>query len=82
MELVYFTIIGGALYLLSERILNRIEERRGARLPYRSVIFFVIIFSLSMFTFSVMRAVTNPPQEPPAASGQDATPTQPSKPAN
>ncbi|MBF0190275.1 MAG: hypothetical protein HQL99_03880 [Magnetococcales bacterium] len=82
MELVYFTIIGGALYLLSDRMVNRIEERRGARLPYRSLIFFAIIFSLSLFTFSVMRAVTEPPPESPAEAGQDATTIQPPKTAN
>ncbi|MBF0214258.1 MAG: hypothetical protein HQM00_11985 [Magnetococcales bacterium] len=71
MELVYFTIIGGALYLISERILTRIETARGTRLPYRSLIFFVIIFSLSMVTFSGMRALTEPPPEPAPAS--DAT---------
>lgn len=64
MELIYFTIIGGALYLISERILSRIEQARGALLPYRSVIFFAIIFSLSMGTFSAIRFLTDAPEEP------------------
>ncbi|MBF0340566.1 MAG: hypothetical protein HQL95_06320 [Magnetococcales bacterium] len=75
MELIYFTVIGGALYLLSERLLNRIEASRGARLPYRSLIFFLIIFALTMATFSGIRVLTDSPREQtPQAAGQDATP--------
>ncbi|NGZ06811.1 MAG: hypothetical protein G8237_10690 [Magnetococcales bacterium] len=82
MELLYFTIIGGALYLISERILARIEQARGSLLPQRSLIFFVIIFSLSMATFAGIRALTEPPPAPPAAAGQETQTPAPPKTAN
>ncbi|MEO5345599.1 MAG: hypothetical protein H7834_04355 [Magnetococcus sp. YQC-9] len=71
MELVYFTIIGGALYLISERILNRIEQARGSLLPYRSVLFFAIIFTLAMATFNGIRLLTDAPDEARQESGQN-----------
>ncbi|MBF0628454.1 MAG: hypothetical protein HQL91_09545 [Magnetococcales bacterium] len=81
MELIYFTIIGGALYLAAERILNLIESKRGARLPYRSLVFFAIIFTLSMGTFSGIRALTEPPQEStsPAAVQEKEPETSPAR---
>ena len=55
MELVYFTVAAIALYLISDRILNFIEIKRGERLPNRSILFFVIIFTLSAISFSVIQ---------------------------
>ncbi|MBF0262190.1 MAG: hypothetical protein HQL97_10200 [Magnetococcales bacterium] len=77
MELIYFTIIGGALYLISERILGHIERARGEVLPYRSVIFFVIIFSLATATFSAIRFLTDAPEEPKQEQGQTRQPEAP-----
>ncbi|MBF0368886.1 MAG: hypothetical protein HQL52_05435 [Magnetococcales bacterium] len=48
---MYFTLTAMMLYLVSDWILNRIEESRGARFEYRSMIFFGIILSLSMIVF-------------------------------
>ncbi|MBF0429235.1 MAG: hypothetical protein HQL94_09955 [Magnetococcales bacterium] len=61
MEIFYFTLIGAALYLSSDWILDRIETKRGSRFANRSVIFFVIILSLSMVVFAGMRALTESP---------------------
>ncbi len=58
MEILYFTVTGAVLYLGSDWVLNRIEEARGKRFPHRSLIFFIIIFSLSVPLFSGMRALT------------------------
>ena len=47
MAYLYFTVTAVLLYLLSDWILNKIEQRIGKRLEYRSVVFFVIITVLS-----------------------------------
>ena len=53
MEIVWFTIAGITLYLGSDWILNRIEEKRGERFQNRSLIFFVIILSLALVLFQL-----------------------------
>lgn len=62
MAYLYFTVAAVLLYLLSDWILNKIEERVGKRLEYRSVLFFVIItvLALSLFSF-VDTLMTAPP---------------------
>ena len=55
MQIVYFTIAGILLYLLSDRLLNWIETRRGARFEHRSLIFFVILFVLAVGTFQAIQ---------------------------
>ncbi|MEO5340026.1 MAG: hypothetical protein H7837_05820 [Magnetococcus sp. MYC-9] len=68
MEILYFTIVGAALYLGSEWILDRVEQARGARFPHRSLIFFAIIFCLAMVAFSAIERLTTPDTPPmPAA---------------
>jgi len=56
MEMIYYTVTAVLLYLVSDWILNRIEIYRGQRLPYRSLIFFVIILILSVTSFSLISA--------------------------
>jgi len=56
MEMIYYTVAAVLLYLVSDRILNRIEIYRGERLPYRSLVFFVIILFLSLISFSLISA--------------------------
>ncbi len=82
MELVYFTVAGIVLYLLSDWILDRIERARGARFPQRSLIFFIIILVLTMTTFQVIRALVGPPpdQRPAAPAAPSATPSPPQAP--
>jgi len=54
-----YTVGAIALYFLSDWILNRIEIARGERFEHRSLIFFVIIFSLALgYMFFV-----NPPTQ-------------------
>ena len=52
MAYLYFTVTAVLLYLLSDWILNKIEQRIGKRLEYRSVVFFVIITVLALGSFS------------------------------
>lgn len=54
MEVIYYTVIAGGLYLMSDWILDRIEISRGERFQnrgLRSLVFFVIILALAFITF-------------------------------
>ncbi len=55
METVYFTIAAVVLYFVSDRILDRIEVARGARLEHRSLVFFGILLGLALIGFAVIR---------------------------
>lgn len=52
--MVYFTLVAIALYLISDRIVDMIERRRGERLENRSLLFFVIILVLAVVSFSAI----------------------------
>lgn len=54
MEIVIFTAVGIALYLISDRLLTALEKLHGEPLPQRNIIFFVLILVLSLSTFSVL----------------------------
>ena len=54
MEVIYYTLIAGGLYFMSDWILDRIEISRGERFQnrvIRSLVFFVIILVLAFITF-------------------------------
>ncbi len=55
MEAVYFTLAAIVLYLVSDRILERIEFARGARFEHRSLVFFGILLGFSLIGFAVIR---------------------------
>ncbi len=55
MELIYYTVAGLGLYVVSDWILNRIEIMRGERFEQRSLIFFGIILVLALLTFHLIR---------------------------
>lgn len=54
MEIVYYTIAGIVLYLVSDRILIAVERARGAAFEQRSLVFFVIILVLALTTFKAI----------------------------
>ncbi|MBC8519482.1 MAG: hypothetical protein H8D24_03620 [Gammaproteobacteria bacterium] len=60
MEMVLYTVIAVVLYLVSDRILGYLESMYGKVLPYRSVIFFVIILILAVTVFSIMENIMMP----------------------
>ena len=63
MAYLYYTVAAVALYLLSDWILNKIEQRLGKRLQYRSMVFFVIIMVLAVSSFEMIdRVVGEAPQ--------------------
>ena len=59
MQYVYFTIIAVVLYFVADNILQRIEISRGARLPYRTLIFFAILLPLALLSFKLIDYLQN-----------------------
>ena len=57
LEVVAFTLVAVVLYLASNRILEAIEVRRGERLAHRTVIFFAILVSMALISFSILERV-------------------------
>ncbi len=53
-EMVVYLVVGLALYLFSDWLLNQIEARRGKRLENRSVVFFGIILVLAVVSFNLL----------------------------
>jgi len=63
MEVIYYTLIAGGLYFMSDWILDRIEISRGERFQnsgLRGLIFFVIILSLAFITFGLINYFVQP----------------------
>lgn len=54
MDLVIFTLVGIALYVGADRLLDWLERRRGRRFEQRSVIFFAIILTGALLTFEII----------------------------
>ena len=61
MQFVYFTLVAAILYLLSNWIVDRIEIAAGRRFEYRSLLFFAILMSLALISFSIIRSYTGNP---------------------
>ena len=83
LEIVLFTLVGIALYIISSQVLVFLEKLHGNPLPQRNIIFFVVILALSLPSFSLMRSFLgegespqNDNQEQQATDGGDE-PTQP-----
>jgi len=64
METLAFTVAAVVLYIAADRLLDRIEIARGARLPHRNLIFFAILLGLALVTFWALRVILEP--APPA----------------
>lgn len=60
MEIVYFTIVAVALYVAADWILDRVEQWRGQRLRYRSILFFFILATLALASFTLLQRWTAP----------------------
>ena len=69
MEMLYYTVAAIFLYLVSDWILNQVENRRGARFENRSLIFFAIILVLSVAMFKLVQQFQ--PAAGPAAPAAD-----------
>jgi hypothetical protein len=57
MEILIFTLNAIFVYLFSDWIIRVIEEKRGAALKQRQVIFFVVFLVLALVTFQILRTI-------------------------
>lgn len=57
MEIVIFTLNAIFVYLFSDWIIRKIEERRGTALKYRQLVFFAIFLVLVMLTFQFLKTI-------------------------
>ena len=58
MQIMLYTLVGIILYLGSDWILVKIENAVGRKLDNRSLVFFVIIMTLALGSFAVIRLLT------------------------
>lgn len=61
MESVYFLLVAVVLYFGADWILRRMEAAAGRRFEYRSIIFFVILLTLAMVSFALIRQYAGKP---------------------
>ena len=55
MEILYYTVTAGVLYVLADWLLDRIEIAYGRRFKLRTLIFFVIILVLALLASQIAR---------------------------
>jgi Ca2+/Na+ antiporter len=58
MSIVYFTLVAIVLYLAADWLLNRAEIAAGRRFAHRSLIFFAILLSLALTSFTLIQHYT------------------------
>jgi len=58
MSIVYFTLVAALLYLFSDWVLQRVEGVVGRRFEHRSLIFFAILLTLALTSFSLLGNIT------------------------
>lgn len=58
MSIIWFTLVAVVLYLVSDWILERIELSAGKRFEHRTLVFFAIILTLALITFSLIGVYT------------------------
>ena len=58
MSVVYFTIVAIILYFAADWLLERVEVAAGRRLKNRSLIFFAILMTLAVSSFSLIQHYT------------------------
>jgi hypothetical protein len=61
MQLILFTILGIALYVFSDRILQALERRAGRVFEHRTLIFFAILLALALVTFAAVQRLAPMP---------------------
>jgi len=59
-EIIYYTLMGIALYFASDWILDRMEVTRGKRFKNRNLLFFLIILVLAFLSFNLTRFLLLP----------------------
>ncbi len=61
MQLVIFTLNAIVVYLVSDWLVRRIEQKRGAALKQRQAVFFVIFLVLALTSFAYLRSLFGGP---------------------
>ena len=54
-ETLLFTVTGIVLYLVADRLVGLVERRAGRILEHRTLLFFVLLLTLALVTFAVIR---------------------------
>lgn len=57
MDVILFTIVAVGLYFFTDWALRTIEQMHGSPLPYRNIVFFVIIFVAAVVSFEIIQRV-------------------------
>ncbi|MCH8257243.1 MAG: hypothetical protein IIA75_04970 [Proteobacteria bacterium] len=58
-EIILYSAARIVLYLAADAALKQIEKLHGEPVPYRNVVFFVIILTMAMILFPLIRLVFN-----------------------
>ena len=58
MEILYFTLAAMFLYVVADWILKRMETAAGKRFEKRSLIFFAILMTMAVTSFTLIRSLT------------------------
>ena len=58
MSIVCFTLVAIILYIVADWLLERVEIAAGRRLKNRSLIFFAILLTLALSSFSLIQYYT------------------------
>ena len=54
-QVLIYTASGILLYVLADAILNYIEKMHGEPIPYRNIVFFIIISMMALILFQLIR---------------------------
>ncbi|MDH4049753.1 MAG: hypothetical protein OEW68_11930 [Gammaproteobacteria bacterium] len=55
MEILVFTLNAIVVYLLSDWIVRQLEQKRGAPLKQRQLVFFVVFLALALISFNLLQ---------------------------
>ena len=58
MNVVYFTLVAAILYLFSDWLLQHAEIAMGRRFQHRSLLFFTILLTLAIASFTLIGRIT------------------------
>lgn len=58
MQIALFTLVGAALYLVADRVLDAAERYAGRRFEHRSLVFFALLLGMATVTFALIRRYT------------------------
>jgi hypothetical protein len=64
MDIVVFTLVGIILYLFCDWALRMMEKAHGEPLPQRNIVFLVLIMTLSLLSFSIIRSFMDTGESP------------------